>query len=550
MLSELHVENLGIISELLVPTRAGMTAITGETGAGKTLIVDALELVCGGRADPQMVREGAAEARVEARFVDDDGEEVVLARVVPAVGRSRGYINGRLATATELSECGRTLVDLHGQHAHQSLLSGAEQRALLDRAAGDSAVATRDAVREARASVRALAAELDAMGGDERSRAREVDLLRYQLAEIDAAAITGTDEDDRLTAEEGLLADAEAHRHALDEAHAQLEGPAEDALGAAVAALAGREPFAHVAQRLRALQSEVAEAAHDLRVTAERLTADPERLAEVQQRRATLHELMRKYGPTLDEVLEFASETRARLEELETHEERALAIAAQQRDAQRRAATAAAELSAIRREFAAPLADAVTKHLHDLAMPAAVFEVSVEPTDEGDDGSDEVTFLLAPNRGEPLRPLAKAASGGELSRAMLALRVVLSEAPPTLVFDEVDAGIGGEAGVAVGRALATLGGKHQVLCVTHLAQVAAFADAHVSVTKAEQRGRTIARAELVLDDARVAEVSRMLAGVGDSSHAHEHARELLARSEDARADVRSPKSRSSKVRSQ
>jgi DNA repair protein RecN (Recombination protein N) len=540
VLTELRVENLGIISELLVPMHAGMTAITGETGAGKTLLVDALELVCGGRADPQMVREGADEARVEARFVEA-GDEVVLARVVPAVGRSRGYINGRLATAAELSDRGRALVDLHGQHAHQSLLSSVEQRALLDRAAGDPALAARDAVREARATVRALTAELDAMGGDERTRAREVDLLRYQLAEIDAAAIAGTDEDERLAAEEELLADAEAHRAALDEAHAQLEGPAEDALGAAVAALATREPFVSVAQRLRALQSEVAEAAHDVRIAAEHLTADPDRLAQLQSRRAALHELMRKYGPTLEEVLAFAAGARTRLDELESHEERAVAIAAKRADAEQHAVEAAAELSAIRATHATPLAKAVTKHLRDLAMPVASFEVSIEPGEAGDDGSDEVTFLLAPNRGEPLRPLARAASGGELSRAMLALRVVLSEAPPTLVFDEVDAGIGGEAGVAVGRALATLGGRHQVLCVTHLAQVAAFADAHISVTKAEQRGRTVARADLVLDDARVAELSRMLAGVGDSAHAHEHARELLTRSEDSRAEVRSSK---------
>jgi DNA repair protein RecN (Recombination protein N) len=438
-----------------------------------------------------------------------------------------------------LSERGRTLVDLHGQHAHQSLLSSVEQRTLLDRAAGDVAVAARDRVRQARATVRALTAELDAMGGDERSRAREVDLLRYQLAEIDAAAITGIDEQDQLAREEELLADAEAHREALDTAHAQLEGPAEDALGTAVAVLAAREPFVAMSARLRALQSEVAEAAHDIRLVAESTTADPERLAEVQRRRATLLELMRKYGPALDDVLAFAADARARLQELETHEERAIAIAATRRDVEQRATDAAAELSTLRSKHAGSLAKAVTKHLHELAMPVATFAVSVEPAEAGDDGSDEITFLLAPNRGEPLRPLARAASGGELSRAMLALRVVLSEAPPTLVFDEVDAGIGGEAGVAVGRALATLGGKHQVLCVTHLAQVAAFADAHVSVTKAEQGRRTVARAELVLDEARVAELSRMLAGVGDSSHAHEHARELLSRSEDTRAEVRS-----------
>jgi DNA repair protein RecN (Recombination protein N) len=529
VLSELRVENLGIISELLLPVRAGMTAITGETGAGKTLIVDALELICGGRADPQMVRDGADEARVEARFDVDDSDDVVLARVVPAVGRSRGYVNGRLATASELAAWGRRLVDLHGQHAHQSLLSPTEQRALLDRFAGDDAARAREKVRDARVAVRAIAAELDAMGGDERARAREADLLRYQLAEIDAAAIESVDEDERRAAEERVLSDAEAHRAALDDAYTQLEGAAEDALGAAAAALAAREPFAELEQRLRALQSEVAEAAHDIRLTAEGVVADPERLAGLQARRATLTELTRKYAPTLEEVLAFAADARARLAELERHDERAAELVRARDAASADAVSAAARLSKIRRAHAAPLAAAVTEHLRDLAMPAASFTVSVEPADEPtDDGADDVTFLLAPNPGEPPRPLARAASGGELSRAMLALRVVLSEAPPTLIFDEVDAGIGGQAGVAVGRALATLGGKHQVLCVTHLAQVAAFADAHVTVTKAEHGGRTVAEAELLLDDARITEVSRMLAGVGESSHARKHARELLA----------------------
>ena len=218
MLNELRVENLGIIADLRVVFGTGMTVITGETGAGKTLLVDALELLCGGRADPQLVREGAAEARVEGRFVDGD-DEIVLARVVPADGRSRGYVNGRLATAAELAELGRDLVDLHGQHAHQSLLAPAEQRTLLDRWIGDRAREALAALRAARADVRTITTEIDALGGDERSRAREVDLLRYQLAEIDAAAIVDAEEDEQLTRESELLADADAHRAALSTAY-------------------------------------------------------------------------------------------------------------------------------------------------------------------------------------------------------------------------------------------------------------------------------------------------------------------------------------------
>jgi DNA repair protein RecN (Recombination protein N) len=530
VLSELRVENLGIIAELQISFANGLTAITGETGAGKTLIVDALELLCGGRADAQMVRDGATEARVEGRFELADEEEVVLGRVVPIEGRSRGYVNGRLATAGELAELGRRLVDLHGQHAHQSLLAPSEQRAFLDRYAGDKARVALDKVRAARAEMRSIDDELAGMGGDERARAREVDLLRYQLAEIDAAAIDDPSEDVRLTAEETLLADAGAHRDALTAAYAALEGPAEDALGAAVAELAAREPFAAIADRMRALQAEIADAAHDVRATAESIVSDPDRLAAVQARRALLRELTRKYGPALADVVAYGREARARCEELEQHEARAAALEEKRRAAEADMLRAAAALTKVRRAATGPLGDAVTSGLRELAMPAATFSVLVEDGECTDDGADVVTLVLAPNPGERGLPLARAASGGELSRAMLALRVVLSEAPPTLVFDEVDAGIGGEAGTAVGRALATLGGRHQVLCVTHLAQVAAFADAHVTVTKATRKGRTIAAASLLLDDARVAEISRMLAGAEQSAAARKHARELLDRS--------------------
>ena len=286
------------------------------------------------------------------------------------------------------------------------------------------------------------------------------------------------------------------------------------------------------------MQAETADAAHEVRIALEGVVDDPERLAAIQSRRARLQELTRKYGPRLAEVITYRGEVAARLGDLESHDERAAALEAERAAAIGAARQAAAELSAARLRAAEPFARSVTEQLQSLAMPKSAFTVARAEQELSDDGIDDVTFLLAPNPGEAPRPLARAASGGELSRAMLALRVVLSEAPPTLVFDEVDAGIGGEAGSAVGRALSGLGGRHQVLCVTHLPQVAAFADAHVAVVKAEQRGRTRASAAILVDETRVAELARMLAGDLGSDHAHAHARELVERAATARSEAR------------
>ncbi len=481
------------------------------------------------------MRDGATEAHVEGRFVcPGTGEETVLARVIPREGRSRAYVDGRLATAAELAERGAELVDLHGQHAHQSLLDPAVQRGALDRYAGAVALDALESYRAARAATRAVDAELASLGGDARARAREIDLLRYQVEEIAAARLEDPAEDVALEAEELLLADAVAHREALTRAYEVLEGPGLDALGAALAALDGRAPFAELAVRLRGAQGELADIEQELRHEVERVDDDPTRVETVRARRHQLHELGRKYGSTLAEVMAYGAEAATRLGELEGYEERAAALEAQRREHEAAAATAAAALSAARRDAAEPLARSVEGHLRELAMPHAAMEVAVEPGEATDDGHDRVTYLLAPNPGEAARPLARAASGGELSRAMLAVRVVLSEAPPTLVFDEVDAGIGGVAGVAVGRLLKTLGSRHQVLCVTHLAQVAAFAGTQVVVEKAVEdvreagrAGRTVATAAVVEGDARVSELSRMLAGIGESSHARRHAAELL-----------------------
>ena len=519
MLTELHIEDLGVIETLDLVFGAGLTALTGETGAGKTMLVEAINLLVGGRADAAIGRPGAAEARVEGRFVVDD-DEYVLARVVPADGRSRAYVNGRLATVATLAEIGAKLVDLHGQHAHQSLLGQPTQRRALDHF-GEVDLSP---LRAARARLTEIDAGLAALGGDARSRAREIDLLRFQVGELEAAELGDTDEERELDETEDLLAGAVAHREAAQTAVALLndDGAALDQLGAAIAALGARPPFQVAAERLRATFAELGDAARDLRDTADAIEEDPERLVEVRLRRQLLRDLRRKYGDTLADVIDFQREARTRLDELESYDARAEALDHERREALQQEAAAAAMVGKARRAAAPRLAGAVQTNLRELAMPHA--EVSVQV---GDDPGDDVTFLLAANPGSPPLPLTKVASGGELARSMLALRLVLSEDPSTLVFDEVDAGVGGSAAVAIGRALANLGEQHQVLVVTHLPQVAACASTQIVVAKRVERGLTYASAAVVSGEARVDEVARMLSGMAESRSAREHAIELL-----------------------
>ena len=546
MLLELRVSDLGIIEELSVLLERGLTVVTGETGAGKTLVMTALALLGGTRADSSMVRAGASEARVEGRFFDPMlGDEIVLVRVVPLEGRSRAYVNGGLVTVGELSDRCASLVDLHGQHSHQSLLDPSTQTNLLDRFCGEPALDRLAKYREQRALLSESERKLAELGGDERARAREMDLLSFQIEELASASLNDPNEADLLEAEEELLADAEAHQIALRTAYEALQGLAGDAIGTAASALAGRAPFAAHQSRIRGLQAEVADAAHDLRNTLETVVVDPFRLAAVQERRRALRELGRKYGATCSDMITFLEEAQIRYDEIASHAERA--ATAEENIAAARAAqyVAGQALSEVRVEAAGRLAKAVEAHLVRLAMPSARFVVQVERGEETEDGADRVVFVLSANKGEPLRPLARAASGGELSRSMLAVRVALHSAAsnagvqvgvvPLLVFDEVDAGIGGEAGLAVGRELADLGSGGQVLCVTHLAQVAAFADHQIVVTKHSVAKRTVATAEVVSGEARINELSRMLAGVGSSEHARRHAEELISSASSTRA---------------
>ena len=519
MLTELHIENLGVIDTLDLQLSEGLVALTGETGAGKTMIVEAINLLVGGRADAGMVRPGATEARVEGRFVFGD-EEVILCRTIPLDGRSRAYVNGRLATVGQLAEHGLDLVDMHGQHAHQSLLGAKAQREALD----SYAKVDLEPLRSARATVTEIDAALATLGGDDRMRAREIDLLRFQANEIIEAALQGADEDELLSREEDVLADAVNYREALWKAVASLaeESGATDNLGTAISALSHKEPFAGFVTRLKALQGELEDVSADIRDEAESIEENPARLDAVRQRRQLLVDLRRKYGDSLVEVIKFGEESAVRLAELESFEARAATLDQERALAVRKLEAAQSVVGKARRDGAGPLAQQVQKHLRTLAMAHAVIDVSV-----GQDPGDEVVFLLAANPGSPVMPLTKVASGGELARTMLALRLVLSSGPNTLVFDEVDAGIGGEAAVAVAQALSQLGKRHQVLVVTHLPQVAAFAHQQIKVAKEVSGEITKSSGQLLNPADRTRELARMLSGNPDSEVALQHAQELL-----------------------
>jgi len=544
VLVELHLRDVGVVDDVTLALGPGLTVVTGETGAGKTMVVNALELLRGARSDADQVRRGAPSLLVEARFEplpasaadwpDDGAQDLVVSREVAAGGRSRARVAGRLAPVSALADVLGEVVELHGQSDSARLAAPTVQRELLDRAGGPPLAAALSAYRTGYDAWRAAEAELAGLLDDARDRAREADRLAFELDEIDAVA-PEPGEEDGLGAELARLEHAESLSAAAQEAAATVadDGGARDALGAAVAALRGvaaiDPELAALHERAEGLAAEAQDLAFELRAYAGRTEGDPQRLEVVRTRRAALAGLTRKYGPDAAAVATYADEARARLRALRGGEDRRSELDVELVRLADEVRTSGAALRALRTETGARLASAVDGHLAELAMAAARTTVDVSPAEPGPHGSDRVTFLLAANAGEPALPLGKAASGGERSRVALALRLALAAADdtPVLVFDEVDAGIGGAVAREVGAKLARLAQGRQVLCVTHLAQLAAFADAHVVVTKSMVGDRTVAAVRSLVEDERVAELSRMLSGA-DSEAAARHAAELRA----------------------
>jgi DNA repair protein RecN (Recombination protein N) len=562
MLEEVRITGLGVIDDAVLELSAGFTALTGETGAGKTMVVTALGLLFGGRADPARVRPGAARAAVEGRLVvsaeiareiedaggdlDDEGATLVLSRSVSAEGRSRAFAGGRSVPVSLLQVLADDLVAVHGQSDQQQLLKPGRQRDALDRFGGPELAAALSDYRRVFSRHRAVRDELESLTQAERERVAEAQTLRLGLAEVEAVApVAG--EDATLLAEDEKLANADALNAAATTAHEALLGdPAagsddgSDAItllgaaGHALDAVRAHDPvLAGLADRLSEATYLVSDVAAELASYTDTLDSDPARLAAVQERRAALARLIRAYGGSGDvaAVLDWAKQAGSRLAELEGDNDKIAALAAEEESLRSEVASLASRLTALRLSAGDRFASAVTAELTALAMPHASLTVAVTELDApGPHGADDVEIRLAAHPGAPPLPLNKGASGGELSRVMLAIEVVFAGADPvpTFVFDEVDAGVGGKAAVEIGRRLARLARSSQVIVVTHLPQVAAFADNHLVVEKSGD-GLVTASGVVRLDRlGRVRELSRMLGGLEESEFGQAHAEELLA----------------------
>ncbi|MFE1176916.1 DNA repair protein RecN [Streptomyces sp. NPDC058773] len=568
----MRIRSLGVIDDAVVELSPGFTAVTGETGAGKTMVVTSLGLLLGGRADPALVRIGAKSAVVEGRVgiapgaaaavrAEEAGAELddgalLISRTLSAEGRSRAHVGGRSVPVGLLAELADDLVAVHGQTDQQGLLRPARQRQALDRYAGDTVAVPLAKYTAAHRRLRAVATELDELTTRARERSQEADLLRYGLDEI-ATAEPLPGEDTELAAEAERLGHAEALASAATVAHAALAGNPEDPEGVdATTLVAGAHraleavrshdrELAGLAERIGEIGILVADVAGELAGYADGLDADPLRLAAVEERRAALNHLTRKYGEDIAAVLAWAEESAARLAELDGDDDRIGELTAERDALRAELGELAQTLTDARTASAKRFADAVTAELAELAMPHARVTVEIRQTEVAEDadgievggrtvaygpaGADEVELLLAPHPGAPPRPIAKGASGGELSRVMLAVEVVFagSDPVPTYLFDEVDAGVGGKAAVEVGRRLARLAKSAQVVVVTHLPQVAAFADRQLLVAKTNDGSVTRSGVTVLEGEERVRELSRMLAGQEDSETARAHAEELL-----------------------
>lgn len=569
MLKELTICNFALIDELHIRLEPGLNVLTGETGAGKSIIINAINLIVGERADVEQIRSGADVAIVEALFDirahnalrellrnegwQDIPDELVIRREVQRSGRSRCTINHRGANVKLLKRVGALLIDIHGQHEHQSLVRPEAHLHYLDQFGSDSIAQLRSRYQSLYDALQRVEQRRRQLLSSEREREQRIDLLRYQINEIDAAQLQ-LGEEEELTAERQRLMHAEKLASVAQRAVQLLSGD-EESLGAVgmigevVSELQRAVEWDGNLEQHRGELEGILYQLEDIAVTlsdyAAHVEFNPSRLEEVESRLALLKQLKRKYGDSIEEILAYRQRIGEELEALESYEVHVEELERQATELRHQLEEVAVQLSNARRDAATQLERAMTKQLRSLMMDKTRFKVSiVREADENGlrvdgecvafnrEGIDEVEFLIAPNPGEPLKPLAKIASGGELSRTMLALKALLQRAHeiPTLIFDEIDVGIGGRTAEAIGAKLKDVARYAQVICVTHLPQIACMADLHLGVEKAVVRGRTIVRVRELKDDERIRELARMLAGAQITSTSLRHAEELLARS--------------------
>lgn len=559
MLQSLYLENIALIEKLGIELFPGFNVLTGETGAGKSIIIDAVNFVLGERTSRDLIRNGAARAKVEAVFnlnegdaafaaldalgIEYDGNELILSRELSAAGRNACRVNGTLVPVASLKSVSDTLVDIHGQHEHQALLDAENHISYLDAYCHAESLPIIEKIDAIVSRRNELMLKRNSGFSSEREREREMDMLRYQIEEI-ASANLEAGEEERLNAEKTVLLNAERIRTALETAHMALSGAEEgSALSAIDTARRSMRDIAALNKDYEALGDKIEElyyAAEDisfvLRDTSENVESDMQRLEEIEQRLKLISDLKRKYGRTVEDVIDFGKDAETKLNELENAEALAAELDAKLDKLKAEYNVAADELSKVRRAAGDRLKRDVLNELKDLGMAKSMFDVALSDASGGEPrkgGRETAEFMLSANPGEPLKPLEKVASGGELSRIMLCFKSIFADNDrvPTLIFDEIDTGISGRTAAVVGEKMLGIAKKHQVICVTHLAQIAALADAHLMVRKYDDGKNTFVETRQLNEEEKVQRIAQMMDGESDSPSALTHARELIARAD-------------------
>lgn len=559
MLQSLYLENIALIEKLGIELFPGFNVLTGETGAGKSIIIDAVNFVLGERTSRDLIRNGAARAKVEAVFslnegdaafaaldalgIECDGNELILSRELSAAGRNACRVNGTLVPVASLKSVSDTLVDIHGQHEHQALLDAENHISYLDAYCHAESLPIIEKIDAIVSRRNELMLKRNSGFSSEREREREMDMLRYQIEEI-ASANLEVGEEERLSAEKTVLLNAERIRTALETAHMALSGAEEgSALSAIDTARRSMRDIAALNKDYEVLSDKIEElyyAAEDisfaLRDTSENVESDMQRLEEIEQRLKLISDLKRKYGRTVEDVIDFGKDAETKLNELENAEALAAELDAKLDKLKAEYNVAADELSKVRRAAGERLKRDVLNELKDLGMAKAMFDVALSDASGGEPrkgGRETAEFMLSANPGEPLKPLEKVASGGELSRIMLCFKSIFADNDrvPTLIFDEIDTGISGRTAAVVGEKMLGIAKKHQVICVTHLAQIAALADAHLMVRKYDDGKNTFVETRQLNEEEKVQRIAQMMDGESDSPSALTHARELIARAD-------------------